>query len=75
MKRLMNEYQTCRRRQTLPRSEPLPGALTPLPANFTAGMAYVPMQTDSTLYEDPKALEAGTVFPVLHKPFTGKCCK
>lgn len=71
----MNDYSAYRRRPAQSGGEPLPGALTPLPANFTVTMAYVPMQTDFTLYEDPKALEAGTVFPVLHKPFTGKCCK
>ena len=42
------------------------------------GMAYVPMQKFGTTYEPQKALMAGTIFPELDKPFTGKprgCCR
>lgn len=35
-------------------------------------MAYVPFQTDATVYEEMKALRAGTLFPVLDKPFKGR---
>ncbi|HJD12849.1 MAG TPA: spore coat associated protein CotJA [Candidatus Ruminococcus avistercoris] len=36
------------------------------------GMAYVPVQEFHTLFEPCKALNAGTVFPELCKPFCGK---
>lgn len=49
--------------------------ITPLPANFTVAMMYVPMQTDTSMFDEMKALECGTLFPVLNKPFAGKCCK
>lgn len=40
-------------------------------------MAYVPSQTFKTTFELCKALEAGTVFPELYKPFCGerRCCR
>lgn len=38
-------------------------------------MAYVPFQEIKDLYDDCKALERGTVFPCLDKPFLGGCCK
>ncbi|MCR4616391.1 MAG: spore coat associated protein CotJA [Clostridiales bacterium] len=40
-------------------------------------MMYVPFQTDTTVYDDMKALEEGTLFPVLNKPFMAGsgCCK
>lgn len=43
--------------------------LSPLPDNATVTMAYVPFQTDASVYDDVKALEEGTLFPVLNKPF------
>lgn len=49
--------------------------LSPLPLNATVAMAYVPYQNDSTTYDDENALEAGTLFPVLNKPFLGADCK
>lgn len=36
-------------------------------------MAYVPMQTDTAVYEVCKALRQGTLFPVLDKPFMRGC--
>jgi len=50
-----------------PVSEPV----TALPDEPVVTMAYVPMQTDSTMYDDMKALAEGTLFPVLNKPFAG----
>ena len=35
-------------------------------------MAYVPMQEYGLLYDQADALEAGTLFPDLDKPFLGK---
>ena len=40
---------------------------TPLP-----GMAYVPFQQWSETYEPARALDDGTLFPVLNKPFYGR---
>lgn len=37
-------------------------------------MAYVPFQTDTTLYPPEKALENGTLFANLNKPFLGGKC-
>ncbi len=50
-------------------------SITPLPANPVVAMSYVPMQTDTTMFDEMKALDCGTLFPVLSKPFAGKCCK
>ena len=49
--------------------------VTPLPANPVAAMLYVPMQIDTAMFDEMKAFECGTLFPVLNKPFAGKCCK
>ena len=39
-------------------------------------MAYVPMQIWNKTYELDKALQVGTLFPCLDKPFMGRCmCK
>ncbi len=47
--------------------------LPPLPADASVTMAYVPFQQQPVIYEDEeKALNAGTLFPELNKPFTGK---
>lgn len=40
---------------------------------MTPGMAYVPWQNFTRTYDPKKALQAGTIFPELDKPFTGKC--
>lgn len=45
--------------------------LSALPSDAAVAMAYVPMQTDATVYDADKALQAGTLFPVLNKPFAG----
>jgi hypothetical protein len=37
-------------------------------------MAYVPMQTDISVYDEMKAFEVGTLFPVLNKPFNPARC-
>ena len=41
--------------------------------SFPIGMAYVPMQQASVLYENlEEAFNRGTIFPELDKPFMGK---
>lgn len=44
---------------------------------FVLAMAYVPWQQFTTVYEPDKALEIGTIFPELDKPFLagGRCCR
>lgn len=39
---------------------------------FPIGMAYVPWQSWKDVYEIDKALQAGTVFAELDKPFLGR---
>lgn len=43
-----------------------------LPSNPTVTMAYIPYQLDRSAYTPEKALEAGTFFTSLDKPFTGR---
>lgn len=38
-------------------------------SEYVVGMAYVPWQYFTTVYETDKALEVGTIFPELDKPF------
>lgn len=45
--------------------------VTPLPDTLSLAMAYVPMQTDTTTYDEDKALTQGTLYPALNKPFAG----
>lgn len=42
---------------------------------FAVAMAYVPWQNLHTLYEPDKALQVGTIFPELNKPFEGRRIK
>lgn len=57
----------------LPREEahkrPVPE--TPLPEELPLAMAYIPFQTYGDVFSAEKALEAGTLFPDLDKPFYG----
>ncbi len=48
------------------------GYTSALPENPVVAMAYVPFQTDIKTYDDFQALKAGTLFPVLDKPFVGR---
>lgn len=45
---------------------------TALSANPVVAMAYVPFQLDKTSYSAEKALQEGTLFTVLNKPFCGR---
>ncbi len=47
--------------------------LTPFPADASVTMAYIPFQQQPVIYgEESSALMAGTLFPELNKPFSGK---
>lgn len=49
--------------------------ISSLPSNPQLAMAYVPFQQyNSKLYSPAQALESGTVYPDLDKPFCGKKC-
>ena len=48
--------------------------MMPLPKCPVTTIAYVPFQTDTTMYEAQKALCRGTAFPDLDKPFYGGKC-
>ena len=43
-----------------------------LPENPALAMAYVPYQSWGNVYEPERALDAGTLFPDLDKPFYGR---
>ena len=47
------------------------------PEEFPLAMAYVPWQYFTTVYEPDRALEVGTIFPELDKPFLagGRCAR
>lgn len=45
------------------------------PDEFPVGMAYVPWQHMTTIFENlEEAFMIGTIFPELDKPFTGRRC-
>ena len=72
----MADYPVYRHAQKyMQRQELFTKSVSPLPADFAVAMMYVPMQTDTSMFDEMKALECGTLFPVLNKPFAGKCCK
>lgn len=54
-------------------SAPCPGIRQSDPlSNMPVAMAYVPWQFFREVYEPDKALQYGTIFPELNKPFYGK---
>ena len=72
----MTDYAGYRYPQRqLQRREKCPCLFTPLPSDYAVAMLYVPMQTDTTMFDEMKAFECGTLFPVLNKPFAGKRCR
>lgn len=72
----MNEYGGYRYPQRqVQKREPCAASITPLPSNPVVAMLYVPMQIDTTMFDEMKAFECGTLFAVLNKPFAGKCCR
>ena len=46
-----------------------------IPVDATPTMAYIPLQLDLMSYETDKALNTGTLFPTLDKPFLGRRAK
>ena len=46
-----------------------------IPVDATPTMAYIPLQLDLMSYETDKALNTGTLFPTLDKPFLGRRTK
>lgn len=46
-----------------------------LPDDASVTMAYVPLQLELVTYDADKALQNGTLFPALNKPFLGKMVK
>lgn len=48
---------------------------TALPVDTVVTMAYVPYQTDMNVYCPEIALQNGTLFPSLDKPFFGGKCR
>lgn len=73
-----NNYdrRSCPMQQGYPQRPPKPNfTLSPLPADAEVAMAYVPFQTDTRVYDDDKALEVGTLFPCLNKPYLGMGCR
>lgn len=72
----MNEYGGYRypQRQVF-KHDSCSVSITSLPSNPVPAMLYVPMQTDTSCFDEMKAFECGTLFTVLNKPLAGKCCK
>ena len=54
-----------------PMPHPCPDKTDPL-SGMAIAMAYVPWQFMNETYEPDKALQYGTIFPELNKPFYGK---
>ena len=54
-----------------------PDAASDRQPEYVVAMAYVPWQHFKTTYELDKALETGTIFPELDKPFlaVGRGCR
>lgn len=48
--------------------------VSPFPENTVTTMAYVPFQTDTTMYDVETGYKNGTVFSDLNKPFLGGRC-
>lgn len=46
-----------------------------LPEDASVTMAYVPLQLEVVTYDEEKALNTGTLFPALNKPFSGRMVK
>ncbi len=48
------------------------GGITLLPKDPQVAMAYIPFQQLGSVYTAERALDAGTLFPELDKPFYGR---
>lgn len=67
----MNYSPAAQRTPPLKAQRDFSVAVSPLPANPVVAMAYVPMQTETTTYDEMQALACGTLYPCLFKPFLG----
>ena len=66
--RQSNTCEMCKRQEVqFRRSE------QPFPDDYGVAMAYVPVQCDTTVYDEMKALCEGTLFVALNKPFLRGC--
>lgn len=45
---------------------------TELPKELSFAISYVPYQVNPSKFSSGEALDKGTLFPALYKPFTGK---
>ncbi len=61
------DYVEC-----MPKAKAPECVITALPEDTAVTMAYVPFQLDKSCYSPEKALQEGTLFPVLDKPFCGR---
>ena len=57
-----------------PNAQDMYNGLSKLPQDAAVTMAYVPFQTDASMYSPEKALFIGTAFPTLDKPFLAGGC-
>ena len=64
----------CEQQTPCARTDCCTGGLSALPETVAVAMAYIPFQECNDVYPCDKALCAGTVFPVLDKPFLAGCC-
>ncbi len=46
-----------------------------VPKCMMTTMAYIPFQENTDIYSIMNALDKGTLFPCLDKPFIGGCCR
>ena len=67
----MNGYMLRERESSLRSADNVQnnGSIPRFPENTPLGMAYVPFQQWSEVYNDEDAFESGTLFPDLNMPF------
>lgn len=69
-------YDNCSNFRCIDRCEDTENDMkTPFPKQYSVAMAYIPFQNNTDTYDEMKALERGTLFPVLDKPFLGGACR
>lgn len=67
------QNRNCNQEMRMERSCNPPGNISMFDLQeLPVGMAYVPWQYFDTVYDVDKALNCGTIFPELNKPFFGK---
>ena len=68
-------YKDCNRQQDIKKKKCCIQPESELPECPVVAMAYIPFQECTEIYDECKALEVGTLFPSLDKPFLGGCCR